>query len=651
MDGHPVNKMTAFVWMFCLTSGALQADSKSDWQAPFAITLPETARNILLNTRVDAAAWARGKGIEEFSVIPRGRQGSILETRLSEEKWQQFQVDACTDPGVDACETVACQAIQFEGDVVAGGDSAQTLKARLVKKPPELIPVPDDADLEAVSCTRVPLLAVPQAAGAGEGNLVLDLQFISDEDRSRSAQRTDKTEDTARQQVASKGIQTGVQTGSGERRSFEFKLHSTFTGSGSVRFESEQLPADTSDWTLVVGEGCNEVEVPLEALVPAREPGQIAAIVDAGASAAIAATFNVTVVREAALASTNETLAVFATVDNIFTLIATLLLDPRVTSAQPEYIYTTTATPRHTDPFASFAYGPELIGALALHGDATGNGQLVAVIDTGVDVEHPELEGRIKEFVDVTDKGWSADVHGTAVAGIIAANADNAEGSYGVAPEVDLLAIKACQPKTSGGLAARCWTSTLVQALDIAMTKDAGVINMSLAGPPDDLVERYVRLAVQQDRLVVAAAGNGGAEAKPSFPAAMSTVLAVTAIDSANRRFRDANLGDYIDVAAPGVDIVSPTPNNQYPPLSGTSMAAAHVSGIAALLRELVPVMSGAVLRAILKTKVVDLGVAGRDVEFGAGLIDACAAVKLMTADAVVCTEEEETYVLDNPSL
>ncbi|MFB3104694.1 MAG: S8 family serine peptidase, partial [Pseudomonadales bacterium] len=217
--------------------------------------------------------------------------------------------------------------------------------------------------------------------------------------------------------------------------------------------------------------------------------------------------------------------------------------------------------------------------------------------------------------------------------------------------EADLLAIKACQPKISGGLAARCWTSTLVHALDIAMTKDAGVINMSLAGPPDDLVERYVRLAVQQDRLVVAAAGNGGAEAKPSFPAAISTVLAVTAIDSANRRFRDANLGDYIDVAAPGVDIVSPTPDNQYPSLSGTSMAAAHVSGIAALLRELVPVMSGAELRAILKTKVIDLGVAGRDAEFGAGLIDACAAVKLMTADAVVCTEEEETYVLDNPSL
>ena len=147
----------------------------------------------------------------------------------------------------------------------------------------------------------------------------------------------------------------------------------------------------------------------------------------------------------------------------------------------------------------------------------------------------------------------------------------------------------------------------------------------------------------------MAAAGNGGPDAKPSFPAAIPTVLAVTAIDAANRHFRDANLGDYIDVAAPGVDIVSPAPNNQYPPLSGTSMAAAHVSGVAALLRELGPVLSGPELRAILKTKVLDLGVLGFDTKFGAGLIDACAAVQLSTADAVVCSEEEETHELDSP--
>ncbi|MCZ6619389.1 MAG: S8 family serine peptidase, partial [Gammaproteobacteria bacterium] len=568
-----MNNRNIFLLMFCLISGVLQADPKRDWEAPFDIVLPEPARNILLKAGVNAVEWARNQGIEAFSLIPRGRQGTILETRLNEEEWQQLQARACTDPGVDGCETVACQTIQFEGDVTAGDGSAQTLKGRLVRNSPELLPVPDDADLKAISCARAPLLTGLDAAGTGEGNLVLDLEFVSDK-------ISDKTLDAAQQQVPGEGAQI-TEAQLGEKRAFQFNLNSTFTGSGSVRFDSEQLPADTSDWTLVVGVGCSEVAVPLNSLAPARAPGQVAAIVDGGASAAIAATFNLTVVREATLATTNETLAVFATADNIFTLITALILDPRVASAQPDYIYTTTATPGHSDPFASFVYGPEMIGALALHDDATGNGQLVAVIDTGVDVEHPELTDRIREFIDVTDKGWTADVHGTAVAGIIAANADNAEGGYGVAPEADILAIKACQPKTVGGIAARCWTSTLVQALDLAMTKDASVINMSLAGPPDELVERYVRLAIGQNRLVVAAAGNGGPEAKQSYPAAISTVLAVTAVDSANRRYRDANLGEFIDVSAPGVDIVSPTPNNQYPPLSGTSMAAAHVSGVA----------------------------------------------------------------------
>ena len=88
--------------------------------------------------------------------------------------------------------------------------------------------------------------------------------------------------------------------------------------------------------------------------------------------------------------------------------------------------------------------------------------------------------------------------HGTAVAGIIAAEADNAIGSYGVAPAAELLPIKACQPKEPGGLAARCTTSTLVKALDVAMAEDAAIINMSLAGPPDDLLTRYVNLALDQ---------------------------------------------------------------------------------------------------------------------------------------------------------
>ena len=139
---------------------------------------------------------------------------------------------------------------------------------------------------------------------------------------------------------------------------------------------------------------------------------------------------------------------------------------------------------------------------------------------------------------------WSADAHGTAVAAIIAAAADNAIGSYGVAPQAELLALKACQPVTEQGLQAKCWTSTLVKALDRAIVRNADIINMSLAGPPDDILARYVGVAVAQNRLIVAGAGNGGQHARPAFPAALPGVLAVTATDPDNGLYRSANRGE-----------------------------------------------------------------------------------------------------------
>ena len=319
---------------------------------------------------------------------------------------------------------------------------------------------------------------------------------------------------------------------------------------------------------------------------------------------------------------------------------------------QPEFVYQTTAEagqiePPHaqqgySDPFAALNYGPAMTGALRLHGQAVGSGQLVAVIDTGVDVDHPDLQGRLREGIDTTDKGFGPDLHGTAVTGIIAAEADNAIGSYGVAPAVEILPIKACHPKEEGGLNARCTTSSLVKALDVAIVADATIINMSLAGPPDDLLARFVSLAVQQDRLIVAGAGNGGEHAKPGFPAALPGVLAVTAIDVADKLYRQANRGDYIDVAAPGVDIISISPNGQYPPLSGTSMAAAHVTGVAALIKELGPLMSSREVGLTIQTHTRDLGSQGDDSSFGAGLIDACQAASAATADAVTCSSEED---------
>lgn len=705
-----------------LGSAGAPANAKDQWQEPFNISLPERARTILLKPGADPAAVAEQMGLGEFRVLPRGRQGSMVETRLDDQAWQQLENTACIDPLIEGCETTGCQAIQLQpqlqGEATPGSDQgAGAVQARLVRNPPELVPVPDEADLEAGTCSGPPLIPpLAGPAGAGPGEIMLDLRGLPGNGGSggvspsggtgapapatsipgpatepgtvalpraetsatdaggaasgsgpggqpgpgdsvvADAEATDvpgSADDTGATDTAGstepagtiEGVEPGQATASAvARRSFEFVLNSRFNPLGGVQLGTDELPDDTSDWSLVVGAGCSEVSVPLSSLSPARAPGMVLAVVVSGSAADIATSYNLQVVREITLDTTGETLAVFATADNIGQVIGLLGLDSRVTGAQPEYVYGTSAVAvGHSDPFAFFTYGPEKTGAIGLHGDAKGAGQLIAVIDTGVDAEHPELKDRIREHIDVSDRGWSADAHGTAVAGIIAANADNGLGSYGVAPEAEILALKACQPKEEGGLEARCWTSTLVKALDVAMVKDAGVINMSLAGPPDELLERYVGLATSQNRLVVAAAGNGGPNAKPGFPAALSEVLsgvvAVTAVDANDGLYADANLGDYIDVSAPGVEIIAPAPDGAYPPLSGTSMAAAHLSGIAALMRELMPMASGAEIATVLKTNVIDLGVAGSDAQFGAGLIDACAAAELLSAAAVVCPQ------------
>jgi len=341
-----------------------------------------------------------------------------------------------------------------------------------------------------------------------------------------------------------------------------------------------------------------------------------------------------------------DTLAVFYSARPVPQVLPLLRMDPNFLMVEPEHIFTPSAAgPAYSDPLAGFNYGPARTKALALHSVSTGKGETVAVIDTGVALDHPELSGRITH-ADHTGLGWSADAHGTAVASIIAATANNTHGTYGVAPDASILALKACQPKREGGLEARCWTSSLVAALDAAINEDAQIINMSLAGPPDSILNKYVELAVSQKRLVVAGAGNGGDQALPAFPAAIEGVLAVTAIDRLNRPYRQANQGDYIDLAAPGVHIITASPGDAFPASSGTSWAAAHVSGIAALLKPLLPLTAPADIAFLLRSETVDLGAPGKDPQFGHGLVDACAAAAVATAQAITCGNVEPSLAL-----
>lgn len=254
------------------------------------------------------------------------------------------------------------------------------------------------------------------------------------------------------------------------------------------------------------------------------------------------------------------------------------------------------------------------------HRLALGSNVLVAVIDSGVDVVHPELAGVIVDSYDALGSGEKPHKHGTAIAGAIAAHSR----LLGVAPAARILAIRAFGTK---GASADATTFAILKSLEYAVDHGARIINMSFSGPFDPGLGRHLAAAYAKGAVLIAASGNLGAKSPPQYPAADANVIAVTATDADDRLFVAANRGDHVAVAAPGVDILLPAPDNDYWMASGTSFAAAHVSGIAALILSRRPDLAPDQVKQILMTTARDLGPPGRDPQFGAGLADAHRAV------------------------
>jgi subtilisin family serine protease len=313
----------------------------------------------------------------------------------------------------------------------------------------------------------------------------------------------------------------------------------------------------------------------------------------------------------------------------VATVVAALQADGRITGPQPNYYYT-----QQAEAEASEEAGPSLDLQYALnkleigpaHRIATGNGVTIAVIDTQIDTTHPDLAGAVQETFDATGaKTVTADNHGTAIAGIISAHGT----LKGVAPGSALLGINAFMP-TGRNVAAT--TATLLRGLDWAARKKATIVNLSLSGPRDDLMRRGVEAAIGGGIVVVAAAGNGGEKAAPAYPAAYDGVIAVTAIDIGDRLYAEANRGNYIAIAAPGVDVLTPALDHAHLLQSGTSFAAAHVSAIIALMVERDPSLTLDDIRAALAAAAKDLGSPGRDALFGSGSASALAALNFISA-------------------
>ena len=287
--------------------------------------------------------------------------------------------------------------------------------------------------------------------------------------------------------------------------------------------------------------------------------------------------------------------------------------------AQPNYVYKLQQDPTLAARTKSGDLGQYVVNKLHLgevHRFATGSNVLVAVIDSEIDARHPDLAGAFVERFDAVGHADKPHSHGTGMTGAIVAH----RLLMGIAPAARILAVHAFSPDAVESPQAT--TQHILAGLEWAIAKRARVINMSFAGPYDPMLQLAMKNAHAKGVVLVAAAGNLGPKSPPLYPAADPNVIAVTAVDQNDQLFTGASQGPHIAVAAPGVDILEPAPNAGYQVTTGTSVAAAHVSGIAALMIERNPALDPDTVNEILTSSAKSLDPKGRDDQFGWGLVD-----------------------------
>ncbi len=259
-------------------------------------------------------------------------------------------------------------------------------------------------------------------------------------------------------------------------------------------------------------------------------------------------------------------------------LLAELRQRPEVDSAQRLHRFEVSGTPAaaKADPYLELQHNLQTIELGQAHAWSRGEGAHVTIIDTGADIHHPELRDRIREHQDFVGdaREFAGDAHGTAIAGVIGAAAGNGVGIVGIAPAADVDVLKACWYVDSGARAV-CDTFTLAKALSHAVESDTDVINLSLGGPPDPLLGRLVAVALDRGIVVVAALSH---RRNPGFPADEPGVIVVGHTTGAGL---DTVLPE---LSAPGDEILVPVPGGGFDYASGSSLAAAQVSGIVALM-------------------------------------------------------------------
>jgi hypothetical protein len=298
-------------------------------------------------------------------------------------------------------------------------------------------------------------------------------------------------------------------------------------------------------------------------------------------------------------------------------VLARVAADPRIESAQAMNVYQTQGV-FYDDPYALMQPALIEMSVDSAHESSTGRGVIVGVIDSMVDDRHPEFRGRVpirRNLARDHNFPGRAEIHGTAIAGIIASTANNAQGIVGIAPESEIVSLRGCwtvQERTGRAL---CSSFSLAQSFETALRIGVKIINLSLSGPHDPLLERLVDTAVASGIIVIAALPESD---NPSgqFPADHPGVIAVRSTD---KQFPE-HPGS---LAAPGSEVLSTTPGSGYGFFTGNSMSAAYVSGVAALLVEKLPEIDGQrVLGLLFETST-------------GGTVNACRAVQRLSATGI----------------
>jgi thermitase len=294
--------------------------------------------------------------------------------------------------------------------------------------------------------------------------------------------------------------------------------------------------------------------------------------------------------------------------------------DPAVESVEYNYLYFASDFPN--DPMFDDQWGLIETRFEDAWSSTLGSGVRIAIVDSGAAVRHPDLESKIASQYDFRNDDDTAEdpyEHGTHVAGIAAATTGNGRGVAGGCPKCKLLIAKVLGSDGVGNAA------DIAEGIMWSTDKGAKAINISIGREQKSgTLKRAIAYATKRDAVVVAAAGNNGTST-PEYPAAYPDVIAVVATNQRDQRASFSNYGDWVDMAAPGVSILSTVPGGYYT-LSGTSMAAPHVSALAGLLASQGLDQAG-IKKRIFNTA-VDLGDAGRDPYYGHGRIDAGQAVR-----------------------